>query len=150
MEPQPTQDPFNFDPADVARMFTWWDFLLIGLVWIMVHLIQERFPEPFQKPRLGWSLSPFIGIPICVPAMFVHGPWFPAGLDPSVAERVMLGFVLGIGAHFFGAIAARTPLGKALNAVGVNWIVEKTGGTKVGMKAVDIKAPYDKPSEPKG
>lgn len=105
-------------------MISAWDLLLIFLVWIGLHTVQERFPEPFVRPKMGWRLLPFLPMLICVPAMFVPGPWMT--VEAGWLEKVAFGCLLGVLAYNFGGIAIRLGLVKMVNAMGIDWVVEKT------------------------
>ncbi len=112
--------------TEFASMISRWDWLLIFLVWMGLHTVEERFPEPFVKPRLGWRLMPFIPPVICVACCFVPGPWLT--VEATWPMRVLFGCLLGVLAYNFGGIANRFGLGKLLNAMGIKVLVEKSGG----------------------
>lgn len=112
---------------EFVSMISTWDVLLMFLVWLGLHTFEERFPEPFVKPRVGWRLMPFAPVLICIPCMFVPGPWMPDTVTWPM--RIMFGALLGVGAYNFGGIANRFGLGKLLNNMGINLFVAKTGGT---------------------
>lgn len=100
---------------EFVAMLSTWDLLLIFLVWLGLYTVEERFPEPFTKPRLGWRLMPFIPGFVCVPCMFVPGPWLPD--TATWPMRVLFGLLLGVLAYNFGGIANRLGLGKIVNLV---------------------------------
>ena len=107
-------------------MITFWDALLIFLVWLGVHTARERFSEWFTEPRIGWRLMPFIPSLICVPCMFVPGPWLENAGSVTWPMRVLFGAMLCVVAYNFGGIAKRLGLADVVNAAGVEAIVKKT------------------------
>lgn len=109
---------------EFAAMITPWAWLLIALVWVGLHTVQERFSEFFAKPKLGWRLLPFIPSCVCAACCFVPGPWIPE--SSTAAIRVLFGAMLGVIAYNFGGIANRLGLNKLLDAIGIKMIVEKT------------------------
>lgn len=109
---------------EFAAMITNWAWLLIFLVWLGLHTVQERFSEFFTKPRLGWRLLPFMPPLVCVCCCFVPGPWIPE--SSTWPMKVVFGALLGVIAYNFGGIANRIGLGKVFNSLGVQAFVDKT------------------------
>lgn len=86
-----------------------WNAFLMAAVWIVSTLIERMFPQHFEKGGWGNRLEPVFPVVACtLCAVFVPGPWIPAGL--STAQRVVLGVVLGAGAYNFAGLAKRVGL----------------------------------------
>lgn len=110
---------------------TGWVPLFIFLVWYGLNMVQERFSETFEKPKMGWRLLPFIPLIVCVPCSFVPGPWIPP--ETTIIEKLILGCFMGIAAYNFGGIANRLGIDKLLNAIGL--------GPKLAAKKQDTDPP---------
>ncbi len=119
-------DLLNNAQGTIKLLCNQWNLFLIGLVWLSLHTMQERFSELFEKPKLGWRLLPFLPALITVPASFVPGPWFPPELQATVPMKLLLGCMLGFAAYNFGGIANRLGLTTVANKLGVEWVVDKT------------------------
>lgn len=109
---------------EFMAMITSWGWLLIFLVWVGMHTVQERFSEFFTKPKLGWRMLPFMPSIVCCVCCFIPGPWIPP--EATAPMRLLFGTLLGVIAYNFGGVANRLGLGKILDAMGVKLIVDST------------------------
>lgn len=124
----------------IYEMINGWDLVLMGLIWLGLHVVQERFDELFQKPKPLWRLLPFLPTFITVPCCFVPGPWMPPSI--GVGERVIFGLLLGALSYNFGGIANRVGLPKMLGLVGLSKLAEMVPGD-----TGDASTKTDKPPE---
>lgn len=111
--------------AEVFALFTPWTFLLVGLIWVCLQFLLERFGEWFEKPRLGWRMFPLIPLALSIVCCFVPGPWLSP--DIGTGHKVMMGVVIGVMSYFFGGVAKRLGLtGLIVDTDVVQKAVDKT------------------------
>lgn len=86
-----------------------WNALLMAAVWIGMALAERAFPSAFEKGRWGNRLEPVFPVAACVVcAVLVPGPWMPP--EASIAQKLILGTVMGAGAYNFAGFAKRLGL----------------------------------------
>lgn len=104
--------------TDITKLLlSEWNAFLMAAVWIISALAERAFPHHFEKGKWGNRLEPVFPVLACTAcAVFVPGPWIPAGL--SVAQRLVLGVVLGAGAYNFAGLAKRVGLTPFITGLG--------------------------------
>lgn len=130
----------------IYAMINGWDLVLMGLIWLGLHVAQERFDEWFAKPKPLWRLLPFLPTFITVPSCFVPGPWMPPGI--GIGERILFGLLLGAISYNFGGIVNRVGVPKMLNAVGLGKLAEMVPGTIGSSDSAPSAAVSSTPSDP--
>jgi len=85
-----------------------WNLLLMFAVWTVMVLVERIRPDWFEKGHIVNRAEPLFPISVCTfCSMFVSGPWLPSDAPVTLAQKAILGVLLGAGAYNVGGLAKR-------------------------------------------